>query len=399
MKNKCKLYYDSKVCSGCGACYSVCPVNAIKMREDEEGFLIPEIDEEKCIHCKLCEKTCPNNYKVSLCEGTGYYGFQNLNKQALYNSSSGGFFYVLSNWIINHNGVVCGCVLDEDLNVVHRVTTEIQIIKKMQDSKYVQSDLNNCIKIIMQNLKKEKYVAFFGTSCQVAAVKNVMSMLHIDTKKLLCIDFFCHGVPSPKVWRSYIKLYEMDKKCLVKGFRFRNKKYGWGKKSRGTYHLNTVFSTRGVDDCSLLARMWYSIFFSNLCLRRYCHSCMYASTKKPSDFTMADFWGVEDDYSSSCDTKFGVSLVITRNDKAEKVLRELSDCLIFEVDKNKALKKQGNAFQSSPLNPNRGAFWHDFNNLSFDLVAKKYFRYDFLHELRDYLVRILFHLHLRSLYK
>ena len=126
---------------------------------------------------------------------------------------------------------------------------------------------------------------------------------------------------------------------------------------------------------------------------------MYASTKKPSDFTMADFWGVEDDYSSSCDTKFGVSLVITRNDKAEKVLRELSDCLIFEVDKNKALKKQGNAFQSSPLNPNRGAFWNDFNNLSFDLVAKKYFRYDFLHELRDYLVRILFHLHLRSLYK
>ena len=29
------------------------------MREDDEGFLYPEVDESVCIDCGLCEKVCP----------------------------------------------------------------------------------------------------------------------------------------------------------------------------------------------------------------------------------------------------------------------------------------------------------------------------------------------------
>ena len=31
-------------CCGCSACEQICPVGCIKMKEDEEGFLYPKID-------------------------------------------------------------------------------------------------------------------------------------------------------------------------------------------------------------------------------------------------------------------------------------------------------------------------------------------------------------------
>ena len=53
-----ELSTDRGSCCGCSACYSICPVCAITMKEDEEGFLYPIVDEEKCIRCHLCLKVC-----------------------------------------------------------------------------------------------------------------------------------------------------------------------------------------------------------------------------------------------------------------------------------------------------------------------------------------------------
>ena len=38
-------------CSGCGACMNLCPVHAITMEMDDEGFWAPVVDEAKCTHC------------------------------------------------------------------------------------------------------------------------------------------------------------------------------------------------------------------------------------------------------------------------------------------------------------------------------------------------------------
>ena len=56
---------DKYLCSGCTACMSVCPVNAIEMVRDSEGFKYPVINKEKCIDCKKCIKVCPNIKKSS----------------------------------------------------------------------------------------------------------------------------------------------------------------------------------------------------------------------------------------------------------------------------------------------------------------------------------------------
>lgn len=43
------LFDDKKDCCGCGACMNVCPKNAIRMAEDEVGFVYPEIDQNLCV--------------------------------------------------------------------------------------------------------------------------------------------------------------------------------------------------------------------------------------------------------------------------------------------------------------------------------------------------------------
>ncbi|MCM1270052.1 MAG: 4Fe-4S dicluster domain-containing protein [Ruminococcus flavefaciens] len=53
-----ELFSNKANCCGCSACYAVCPVSAIEMKEDEEGFCYPVIDEKKCLNCKKCLSVC-----------------------------------------------------------------------------------------------------------------------------------------------------------------------------------------------------------------------------------------------------------------------------------------------------------------------------------------------------
>ena len=60
MENEFIKTLEKKFCNGCGICALECPKGAISMKEDNEGFFYPEIDQEKCIHCGKCEKVCSN---------------------------------------------------------------------------------------------------------------------------------------------------------------------------------------------------------------------------------------------------------------------------------------------------------------------------------------------------
>ncbi len=59
MMNNIKLYELESECCGCSACMAICPKRAIKLVENEEGFLYPVIDSDLCIGCKQCIRVCP----------------------------------------------------------------------------------------------------------------------------------------------------------------------------------------------------------------------------------------------------------------------------------------------------------------------------------------------------
>lgn len=59
MKDVPMLFINKEDCCGCSACYAICPKNAIKMEEDEEGFEYPKIIRQKCVSCHLCLLVCP----------------------------------------------------------------------------------------------------------------------------------------------------------------------------------------------------------------------------------------------------------------------------------------------------------------------------------------------------
>ena len=50
---------EQEKCTGCGACNSSCPKEAIRMHTDKEGFDFPFIDSSKCIDCGICRQVCP----------------------------------------------------------------------------------------------------------------------------------------------------------------------------------------------------------------------------------------------------------------------------------------------------------------------------------------------------
>lgn len=389
----------SKSCSGCTACQSSCAKRAISFMSDEEGFKIPHVDETLCVECGLCLKTCPAiNSRVSKNERQKKaFALQYHDEPVRKNSASGGLFPSFANYFINTlHGYVCGCILDEELTAKHIVSNQWDDVERMQDSKYVQSDMGNCMTEIVELLRKGQHILFTGTSCQVNGLLSLLEIKKIDRSKLLTIDFFCHGVPSPMIWKDYVHYYESIQGRKIEGFKFRNKTYGWGKgtQSRGTGYLST-WQWKGThhEDFRLVARMWPRIFFSNLCLRTYCHSCPYTKVDKPADITMGDFWGVED-FRPNFDDHKGCSMAITRSEKAKSILNKLSNTQSLEVSIDEVIKRQGNAFAPSRPHNQRDEFWFDYNNGGFPVVLPRYFYYTWSGRLKAFVKFILFKMHL-----
>ena len=214
-------------CCGCQACFNICPKNAIEMIEDNEGFKYPSINKEKCIKCGLCEKVCPyvNEYsKKQILNESIAYGGWNLNEEIRRISSSGGIFTAIAKYIIEKNGVVCGAIFDENLNVVHDIVDNLNDLKKMNGAKYVQSDMRDNLKKIKKYLDNGRLVLFSGTPCQVSGLN---SYLNKEYNNLYTCDIVCHGVPSPKVFNKYKKELEKDNSSKISFINFRDKITGW----------------------------------------------------------------------------------------------------------------------------------------------------------------------------
>lgn len=236
----------AKHCTGCCACYNICPVNAIKMSENNEGFWEPEIDKEKCILCGKCKQVCPylnSGKKGEKVRGT--WLFHHEDDAVKMRSSSGGACYELSNAMLGVGGYFSGCIWNYDLEAVHIVSDENCVLEKTQGSKYVQSYMGDIYENIMELLRKGKKVIFTGTPCQATALHNYVTLTKdgIYRKNLINVAFICHGVASPYVWEQYKKWEKEKHGSPLKKVNFRDKSKEGYKKSYCRYEYENGMVT------------------------------------------------------------------------------------------------------------------------------------------------------------
>lgn len=355
-------------CCGCSACAQRCPKQCITMEEDPEGFLYPRIDLSKCIDCKLCEKVCPiinpNEDKQPL----EVYATINPDEETRKQSSSGGVFTLFATRIIQENGVVFGARFDENGEVKHDYTETLEGLAVFRGSKYVQSRIGNTYQKAESFLKSGKKVLFSGTPCQIAGLKRFLKK---DYDNLITVDFICHGVPSPKIWRNYLKAtcnqLAGGKDYEIKAINFRNKDKGW-KKYNFSLSLNIKDEANGKrykEFCEPAGNNAYMKgFLGDLYLRPSCHYCAVKSGKSGSDITIADHWGVQKQNPSLDDGK-GVSLAFYNTPKGS-LYKLLSDT---PLSYQEAIKYNRAAVKSYKAHRKRNLFFQKFNEGETDMAT------------------------------
>lgn len=308
-----RIDLNSDYCCGCAACANICVHKAITMVEDGRGFIVPSIDESKCVDCGLCSKVCDFKKEKQTERNTLHaYSLIHNDEKVVKKSTSGGAFTALSNVILNEGGVIVGAVMDEDFSIHHVITSNSEIRDKMRGSKYVQSYMGSIYIELRKLLKDGKKVMFTGTPCQCAAVKSFFADKYDN---LYIVDFLCHGVPNNKMFKEHIKFLENQYGKKIVGFTFRDKRYGWN-----SYNNNNNNNADGSIGTHWINQAFYNFFIGNLSLREGCFNCKYRSQHRSSDITIADFWGIEKLIGKKNHT--GVSMVLTNSSKGESLLEK-----------------------------------------------------------------------------
>ncbi len=378
-KDKFVKIEEKDLCCGCTACYSVCPKNAIKMVRDNEGFLYPEVDKEKCVNCGMCKKVCPILNKAKLNEfKPKAYLFQNSNEEIRKDSTSGGIFTAIGEFVIKNNGIVYGASFDDNFVVNHIGIESADDLSKFRKSKYVQSNQNNCFKEIKQYLDSGKLVCYSGTPCQVGGLK---SYLRKDYENLILVDIMCHSVPSPLVFEKY-KGYILKKmnanKILNINFRDKNK-YGY------KYSMMTVETDNGIYSQGIDTDPYLRAFFSDVSVRPSCYNCHFKTMKRVSDLTIWDCFNINEIDKSFDDDK-GTTRILVQSEKGEKLLENLDNVRLKELDINIATKKVKEMTNSVNYNNKRKEF---FENINADNVFEKYYPTNFKTKINSFVRKTL----------
>ncbi len=344
-----------KECTGCGACYNICPHSAIAMKPDSQGFIVPFVERTNCVECKLCERACPivNAINIKNPPIAEAYAFWDKRTRTL--SSSGGAFSSIARWVLNKDGVVFGASWYNGFDCVHTQCESESELHILRGSKYLQSDILKTFAQAREFLRSGRFVLFSGTPCQIAGLKTFLLKPY---EKLITVDIVCHGVPSGKLFRTYIDklIKEYPEYKYANGFGFR-KLNGWGIAPSIKFPKSKESMLTGVKNIYMDAFNKASIF------RDSCYNCHFNGLSRTGDITIADFWGIgESKTPFKHNVSKGVSLLLINSDKGKTICNELTNCFIAKRDIQEALNRNHNLTHSSKKSENRDEIIDSFMN-------------------------------------
>ena len=310
------------LCCGCMACVQVCPNKCIDALKDENGLLYSKLVRPgNCIDCQMCAHVCPmlkaSSGSLKFLRAKNAVSAVNKNVEIVKGSSSGGAFSAIAKAVAKDGECyIFGAAFSDGFNVRHICVDGIEKIGPLMKSKYVQSDTGKSFADVRNFLKEGRRVLFSGTPCQIAALKL---FLRRDYDKLLLVDFSCHGVAMPAVFKRYLD--EMGKK-----YGSRVLQYSFREKMRRFFSYSCVSSKFTFENGKTLM-IFKDPFFQGFVRAFYkmeaCHSCPYARAERVSDITMADFWGIEN-VNPNQEAGKGVSLILANTDKGREYLKKIS---------------------------------------------------------------------------
>ena len=350
-------------CVCCQVCANVCPKNAITMVKNEEGFLYPKIDLKKCINCGLCRKKCCRNIEnIQQTKALECYAAKSKEKDILQSSSSGGVFYYLAKEILTHQGIVYGATISS-LKVRHIRINEVTDIKKIQGSKYSQSNLKDIFPKVKTDLEENKKVLFSGTPCQILALRTYLGK---DYSKLYTVSIICHGVINDDILEKRVREIEKNFDTEIEEVKYKSKVNGWDASSieYKTKRINKAY--KFADDPMM------SLFVDNYILRESCYDCPSKGKNNVADIILGDYWGIYNVHKEFFDKK-GTSAVIINTDKGAKLFNKVKNKFLLQETKYKSIEEYNQALKTSAKRPiERNIIFSEINENTFKLLEQAY---------------------------
>ena len=348
-------------CTGCGACVNACPVESIEMSPNQEGFLNPQIDYDKCINCGLCASKCvalqPQYKNSSNPECFAFWASDEIRAV----SSSGGVFTVAAEYIIDNGGYVAGTVYNEDYSVRHTIISDKRDLWKMRGSKYMQSNVGDIYKEVKSLLNDNKPVLFTGLPCHVAALYSYLANKTYDN--LYTIDLVCHGITSQKVFDKFHKDVLKGKKITDLQFKAKEP-WGWHAGTNAKFEDGTSYSVP-LERCP-----YFIAYLKCISKNTTCGQCQFNKLPRQADLSIGDFWGINK-YNPDYNDQKGTSEILVNNEHGKALLDKLkkSAKLLEPVPLDIALN--GNHVMRKPyrMHKNRDYFFKHLDDMDFSKLT------------------------------
>ena len=311
---------SKKECTGCYACYNICPKKAIEMLKDEYGNVYPVIDKNKCVNCDLCKKICPQlKKKLEFKKPLGAYAMYIKDEYKRKESTSGGAATAFYEYVLNNGGIIYGAanLFGKNQFEFIRINNKNDLYK-VKGSKYVHCYINETFSEVKKDLINNKMVLFIGTPCQVSGLK---SYLLKEYENLITIDIICHGVPSQKLLFDEIKMMNIDYKEVA---------YIYFRDDKG-YNLRIMdFQKKVLVEKNSDLSDYYKNFLEGNIYRENCYNCRYAQINRISDITIGDFWGLSMDSKIYDDEKKGISVIIPCTKRGRSLIQSIFEQHAFD---------------------------------------------------------------------